>query len=180
MAQLKIENMTFEPLFTEKQLHERIDELGKQISDDYRGKDPIFVGVLNGSFLFMADLARAVDIEFEVDFIKIASYHGDLESSGEIKIIKDFSAEIKNRHILLIEDIVDSGLSIKNLSERVKKFEPASFEVVTLLWKKEATKADINLKYVGFEIPNKFVLGYGLDYKQRYRQLRDIYQLVGE
>lgn len=180
MGQIQIENMTFETLISEEELQKRIKELGKEISRDYEGKDPILVGVLNGSFLFLADLIRTIDIECEVDFIKIASYHGELNSSGEINLIKDFSADLHGKHIIIVEDIIDSGLSLTYLKERVKKVQPASFKIVTLLWKKEATKVDLDVDYVGFEIPNKFVIGYGLDYKQKYRQLREIYQLVGE
>jgi hypoxanthine phosphoribosyltransferase len=172
--------MKFETLISETELHNRIKKLGKEISRDYEGLNPIMVGVLNGSFLFMADLIREIDTQCEVDFIKIASYHGDLNSSGEIHLIKDFSADLHGKHILLVEDIIDSGLSISYLKERVKKVQPASFKIVTLLWKKEATKVDLKVDYVGFEIPNKFVIGYGLDYKQKYRQLKEIYQLVGE
>lgn len=180
METLKIENMIFKPLITEEQILRRVSELAEEINRDYQGLDPIFVGVLNGSFLFFADLLREISIECEVDFIKIASYHGELNTSGEIRLIKDFSADLKGRHIILVEDIIDSGLSISYLKERVKKVQPASFKIVTLLWKKEATIVDLQIEYVGFEIPNSFVLGYGLDYKQKYRQLRHVYQLVGE
>ncbi|RMG61305.1 MAG: hypoxanthine phosphoribosyltransferase [Calditrichaeota bacterium] len=177
---LQLEDLTFEVLLTEEQIQARIRELGEIISRDYEGKVPILVGVLNGAFLFLADLIRTLSIDCEVDFIKISSYGDARVSSGEITMIKDFSADLRGRDIIVVEDIVDSGLSVQYLKRRINSMRPASLKFVSLLIKKGAAKVELDIDYVGFEIENKFVIGYGLDYKQKKRNLKAIYQLVEE
>ncbi len=178
MDTLHIENMKFKPLFTEEDIKKRIIELGKRISEDYAGKEPIFVGVLNGSFLFIADLTRELSILHEIDFIKISSYGNEMSSSGVIKVIKDFSADLEGRDVIVVEDIVDSGLSIDFLRKKIEALKPASLSFVSLLKKIGTAKVELKIEYVGFEIEDKFVIGYGLDYKQKYRNLKQIYQLA--
>jgi len=175
---VKIDDLTFNVLISEEQIQNRIKEIADEISLDYEGKLPILVGVLNGAYLFMADLFRTLRIDSEVDFIKISSYGDARVSSGEITMIKDFSADLYDRHVIVIEDIVDSGLSIHYLTRRIKKMKPASLKFVSLLVKKGVAKVDLTIDYIGFEIENKFVIGYGLDYKQKKRNLRAIYQLA--
>lgn len=174
------ENYTFTPFITEGQIQVRIRELAKQISEDYKGKDPVFVGVLNGSFLFMADLVRQFVGDCEVDFIKVSSYGKEMHSSGSVELLKDINVKAKDRHIIIVEDIVDTGLSYSFLKSQIDMRSPASTAVVTLLHKPEALKYDVKIDYIGFVIPNKFVIGYGLDLAQRFRNLREIYALSEE
>lgn len=171
---------TFKVYLTRKELQERVAELGEQINNDYKGKRPIFVGVLNGAFIFLSDLIRYIREPCEVDFLKLSSYGDEKISSGEVTELKDIDANIKNRHVILVEDIVDTGLSIKYLFEKMEKKNPASLATVTLLHKHEATRHDIQIDYAGFEIPTLFVLGYGLDYAQEGRNLAQIYILDEE
>lgn len=165
-------------LIPEVDIQDRVRILGKKITKDYKkkAKPPIMIGVLNGSFYFMADLLRAMEIEAEMDFIKIASYERT-RSTGTIRLIKDISADITDRDIILVEDIVDTGLSINFLRRHFENSSPASVKVATLLFKKEITQVQIEPEYIGFEIPDRFVVGYGLDIEQRYRRLRDIYAM---
>ncbi len=165
----------FRTLLSRDQIDQRIREMGKQITEDYRGKQPIMIAVLNGAFLFMADLIRHVEIDLEVDFIKISSYGDAKVSSGEVRMLKDINAEIQGRHVLLVEDIVDTGLSIGFLHEKFMAMQPASLRFVSFLIKPENVKTDIPIHYIGFEIPNEFVVGYGLDYKQILRNLPAVY-----
>ncbi|WP_054684694.1 hypoxanthine phosphoribosyltransferase [Rhodothermus marinus] len=158
-------------------LQQRIAELGRQISQDYEGKRPILIGVLNGAFMFLADLMRYITIDCEVDFLKLSSYGAEKVSSGQVYELKKIDADIRGRHVLIVEDIVDTGLSMQFILERLKEYEPASVATVTLLHKAEATQVDVPLDYVGFRIPNKFVIGYGLDYGQLARNLASIYIL---
>ncbi len=168
-------------LISEQDLQDKVRQIAKQITADYKNKEkpPIIIGVLNGSFYFMADLLRAMDIEAEMDFIKISSYH-KIGSTGTIRLIKDISADISMRDIILVEDIVDSGLSINYLRRHFENSLPASVRVATLLYKKVITQVEVEPEYVGFEIPNKFVVGYGLDIEQQYRRLRDIFAMNPE
>ncbi len=165
----------FRTLISREKLNQRIAEMGQQITRDYRGQQPIMIGVLNGAFLFMADLIRHVELDLEVDFIKISSYGDEKVSSGKVMMLKDINAQIQNRHILVVEDIVDTGLSIQFLRDKFLSLSPASLRFVTLLYKKQNVKVDLDLHYVGFEIPNEFVIGYGLDYKQILRNLPAVY-----
>lgn len=152
-------------------------ELARRISAEYRGKIPVFIGVLNGSFVFFADLIREVTIECEVDFLKLSSYGDAKISSGAVRLLKDLNCQVEGRDIIIVEDIVDSGLSIEYIKRLILRHNPGSFRVVTLLLKPEAMKTNVSLEYVGFNIPKDFVIGYGLDYAQRERNLRAIYRL---
>ncbi len=158
-------------------LQQRVAELGRQISRDYEGKRPILIGVLNGAFMFLADLMRYITIDCEVDFLKLSSYGAEKVSSGQVYELKKIDADIRGRHVLIVEDIVDTGLSMQFILERLREYEPASVATVTLLHKPEATQVDVPLDYVGFRIPNKFVIGYGLDYGQLARNLSAVYIL---
>ena len=152
--------------------------IGIQLNVDYENRCPVFIGVLNGSFLFMADLLKEVDIACEVGFIRVASYHGT-ESTGQIKEAFGLPEDLKDRDVILVEDIVDTGFTLKYILEKVKAQNPASVTVCSLLFKPAALKEPIEeLKYVGFEIPNEFVVGYGLDYDGLGRNLKDIYRAV--
>jgi hypoxanthine phosphoribosyltransferase len=175
--EITVNNEKFEILIDEQTILKRVAELGEEISKDYDGRIPIFIGVLNGSIIFFADLIRNISINCEVDFLKLSSYGDAKISSGNVKLIKELNAEIKDRDIIIVEDIVDTGLSIVYMKGLLQSQNPASIKVVTLLHKPEATKYDIHLDYVGFKIPNKFVIGYGLDHTQKYRNLRSIYAL---
>ncbi|MCB0267535.1 MAG: hypoxanthine phosphoribosyltransferase [Calditrichia bacterium] len=176
--QIQVDDLVFEVLISAEELQNRIKAIAASISRDYAGKVPIMVGVLNGAALLLSDLIRYLDIDCEIDFIKISSYGNQRVSSGEITMIKDFSADLHGRDIIIVEDIVDSGLSVQYLKRRIKNMKPASLKVVSLLTKKEAFKVDLTIDYVGFEIDNRFVIGYGLDYKQVKRNVNAIYQLV--
>ena len=160
-----------EILIDEETLHGRIAELGAQISDDYRGQDLILIGVLKGAIFFMADLMRSIDIPCEVDFMAISSYGAGIDSSGVVRILKDLDVSIEGRNVLVVEDIIDSGLTLSYLLRNLEAREPASLEVCALLTKPERRENDVVCRYVGFEIPNRFVIGYGLDFAERYRNL---------
>ena len=165
----------FRVLLPREQIESRLRELGRQITEDYRGKHPIVIGVLNGGFLFMADLIRHIEIDLEIDFIKLSSYGDEKVSSGQVQVLKEINADVKDRHILLVEDIVDTGLSVKVLEKKFTAYGPASLRFVSLLRKTEKAKVDFDIDYVGFEIPDDFVVGYGLDYKQILRNLPAVY-----
>jgi hypoxanthine phosphoribosyltransferase len=165
----------FRTLISADEIEIKIQELGKEITEDYRDKNPIMIGVLNGGFLFMADLIRHVEIDLEIDFIKISSYGDATVSSGKVTMLKDINAEIAGRHILLVEDIVDTGLSVQYLKSKFLELKPASLKFVSLLRKKENAKVDYDVEYVGFDIANEFVVGYGLDHKQILRNLPAVY-----
>jgi hypoxanthine phosphoribosyltransferase len=167
----------FVPFLTEKQIQNRIKELAQQISHDYKEKIPIFIGVLNGAFIFLADLIKNITINCEVDFFKLSSYGDSKISSGNVRLLKELNCDVNGRDIILVEDIVDSGLSIKYIEEIFSKHAPQSIKVCSLLMKPDSMKYDIKIDYIGFKIPNKFVIGYGLDYAQKYRNLKLIYAL---
>ncbi|MFN1836169.1 hypoxanthine phosphoribosyltransferase [Balneola sp. MJW-20] len=168
-------NEKFRVFITKEQIDERLAQLGTQLDKKFEGKRPIFIGVLNGAFIFLADIMRHVSIDCEVDFMKLSSYGDEKVSSGQVTELKHVDANLEGRHVILVEDIVDTGLSINFLVKRVKEMNPASVSVLTLLHKKDATRHDVQLDYVGFEIPDAFVLGYGLDYAQEGRNLAQIY-----
>ena len=157
-------------LLSEEQIHRKVQEIGKQISVDYKDKNPIFVGVLKGCFIFMADLMRTVDIPCSMDFMSVSSYNG-ATSTGAVKINKDLSEDIVGRHVILVEDILDSGVTLNYLKQYLSVRKPASIRIATLLDKPARRKADIYPDYVCFEVPDAFVIGYGLDYDERYRNL---------
>jgi hypoxanthine phosphoribosyltransferase len=158
-------------LVQQDDLAHRVRALGEQISADYADKDLFLVGVLKGAFFFLSDLMRHLDLNCEVDFMAVASYGSDTDSSGVVRILKDLDASIEGRDVLIVEDIVDSGLTLQYLLRTLKAREPASLEVCALLTKPARRKADVEIRYQGFEIPNEFVIGYGLDYGERYRNL---------
>ena len=158
-------------LANEEQIQARIDELGRMITADYAGKEPLFVGVLKGCFIFMADLVRACDVKCTVDFMVVSSYGAGTVSSGAVEIVKDLSQDIAGRDIIIVEDILDSGNTLSYLTRIMKARNPASIRIVTLLDKPERRTAEVQADYVGFTIPDSFVVGYGLDYDQRYRNL---------
>jgi hypoxanthine phosphoribosyltransferase len=160
------------------QLKHRIRELGEQISRDYEDKDLLLVGVLKGAVFFLSDLMRHISIPCEVDFMAVASYGSATDSSGVVRILKDLDAAIEGRDVLIVEDIVDSGLTLKYLLRNLGARGPASLEVCALLTKPERRKVELRAAYVGFEIPNKFVIGYGLDFAERYRNLPYVAALV--
>ncbi len=167
----------FRPYLGRDVIDARIAELGAEISREYAGKKPILIGVLNGAFMFISDLMRHIDIECEVDFLKLSSYGAAKVSSGNVTELKKINADIEGRHVIFVEDIVDTGLSMQYILQGVEGNHPASVRVATLLHKHEATRVDVKLDYVGFRIPNLFVIGYGLDYGQLGRNLADIYIL---
>ena len=164
-------------LITEKELNTRIREMGEQLSKDYAGKTPVFIGVLNGAFLFLADLIKNIYVDCEIDFFKLSSYGDEKISSGEVKLIKELNCDVNDRDIIIVEDIVDTGLSIRYIEELFSKYSPSSMKVVSLLLKRESLKYNVKIDYIGFEIPSRFVIGYGMDYSQKYRNLRSIYVL---
>jgi hypoxanthine phosphoribosyltransferase len=160
-----------EILIDEPALQTRIAELGVEITEDYRGRDPLLVGVLKGAVFFMADLMRQIDIPCEVDFMAISSYGDSIDSSGVVRILKDLDVPIEDRNVLVVEDIIDSGLTLSYLLRNLEARNPASLEICTLLTKPERRVERVACRYVGFEIPNRFVIGYGLDFAERYRNL---------
>jgi hypoxanthine phosphoribosyltransferase len=159
------------PIVTQEQMRSRIRELGKQISTDYAGKDLVLVGVLKGAYAFYADLARAIRIPIRVDFIVVSSYGSKSRTSGKVKLVTDLTEPIKGKDVLLVEDIVDSGLTVQQLMKALSKKKPRSLKVCTLLSKPERRQVDVQLAYEGFKIPDHYVVGYGLDYQQKYRNL---------
>jgi hypoxanthine phosphoribosyltransferase len=161
-------------LLTEGQILNRIADVAAQIDVDYAGKTPLLVGVLNGAVMVMADLARALSIHADMDWMAVSSYGSGTTSSGVVRILKDLDADIAERDIIIVEDILDSGLTLSWLLKNLKSRRPASVEIFTLLRKPDALKVKVEPRYVGFDIPNEFVVGYGLDYAQRYRNLRCI------
>jgi hypoxanthine phosphoribosyltransferase len=165
---------------SEKKIKSRIKRLAKQLSRDYKGKVPIFIGILNGSFIFMADLIRHVTIDCEVDFLKLSSYGDAKISSGTVRLLKEVDCQVEGRDIIIVEDIVDSGLSVDFIRKLLMPQNPRSFKIISLLYKKDAQKISVSLDYIGFRIPNNFVIGYGLDYGQKMRNLRGIYRLKDE
>ena len=161
-----------EVLIDEPTLQTRIAELGEEISSDYAGKDLLLVGVLKGAVFFMADLMRSLTVPCEVDFMAISSYGAETDSSGVVRILKDLDIPLQGRDVLIVEDIIDSGLTLSYLMRNLRARDPASLEVCALLTKPGRREIEVPVKYVGFEIPNRFVVGYGLDYAERYRNLR--------
>ena len=160
-----------EILIEEEPLQARIRELGAEISQAYEGRDLLLVGVLKGAVFFMADLMRELTIPCEIDFMAISSYGAATDSSGVVRILKDLDINVSGRDVLVVEDIIDSGLTLSYLMRNLRARKPASLEVVTLLTKPERREIDVPVRYVGFEIPNRFVIGYGLDFAERYRNL---------
>ena len=176
MSTVKIKDKTFEVSLPEAQIKARIKELAQQMSRDLEGKNPLFLGVLNGAFIFAADLMREMTIPCEISFVKLASYQGTT-STGTIKEVIGINEDLSGRTVVIVEDIVESGLTIKRMMEQLGTRNPASVQVCTLFFKPDRLKEDLKLDYVAFSIPNDFILGYGLDYDQQGRGLKDIYTL---
>jgi hypoxanthine phosphoribosyltransferase len=162
-----------------EELGERIAGLGKEITADYADRPPLLVGVLKGAFMFMSDLARAIDLPVEFDFMAVSSYGSATRTSGVVRIIKDLDLDLTDRHVLIVEDIVDSGLTLAYLRKNLEARHPASLEICALLVKDGLQKSDLDIKYVGFSIPPEFVVGYGLDVAEKYRNLADIVEYTG-
>jgi hypoxanthine phosphoribosyltransferase len=158
-------------------IKKRVNQIAKELDNDYKNKAPVFLGILNGSFIFLSDLVRKLKINVQIDFLNISSYGQNKISSGNVRILHDFKCEIEGRDVIVVEDIVDSGSSIKYIKKYIERFNPGSVEFVTLLLKKRESNYKLNIKYIGFKIPDKFVVGYGLDYAEKYRNLKSIYFL---
>jgi hypoxanthine phosphoribosyltransferase len=171
LTALDPDRLIAEVLVEEDALQQRIRELGEELSRDYEGREPLLIGVLKGAVFFMADLVRQVTVPCEMDFMAVSSYGSGTDSSGVVRILKDLDANIEGRHVIIVEDIVDSGLTLSYLVRNLEARGPASLEVCALLTKPERRQTDIDCRYVGFEIPNRFAIGYGLDYGERYRSL---------
>lgn len=166
-------------LLSEEQIRARVAEMGRQISQDYHGQPVLVIGILKGAFVFCADLMRSMTVETQVDFMAVSSYGNATESSGVIRIVKDLDTPVEGRHVLLVEDIVDSGLTLKYLKEYLGHQNPASLKVAVLLDKPSRRKTEVAVDYTGFAIPDEFIVGYGIDYAEQYRHLPYI-GLIGE
>jgi hypoxanthine phosphoribosyltransferase len=166
-------------IISEKAIMERVHQIADDISNQYKSEVPILIGILNGSFIFASDLIRAMKIDCEIDFIKVSSYSGT-KSKGTVHLRKDISADITDRHVIIVEDIIDSGLTIRFIRDRLLDAQPKSVSIVTLLMKPELAEIDFDVNWVGFEIPPHYVVGYGLDYDQKFRNLRGIFRLGGK
>ncbi len=164
-------NDVLKVLLSEEEIAQKVKELGRRISDDYKGKIPLVVSVLKGSVVFVSDLIRAMDVNTEIDFMVVSSFAGGVVSSGVVRIIKDIDIPIENRDVLIVEDILDSGLTLEYITGILKDRNPASVRIATLLDKPCRRKSSVKADYVGFEIPDEFVIGYGLDYEEHYRNL---------
>jgi hypoxanthine phosphoribosyltransferase len=165
-------------LYTEAEIQAKLRELAVRIEADYVGKDILIVGILRGAVMVMADLARAFDRHLEMDWMAVSSYGSGTKSSGVVRILKDLDTDITNRHVIVVDEIIDTGLTLSWLISNLASRNPASLEICTLLRKPEALQMEVGVKYIGWDIPNEFVVGYGLDYKERYRNLRDIATLA--
>lgn len=163
-----------EVLYTSDQLAARVAEVAAQIDADYEGKNLIMVGVLNGAVMVVSDLQRAMKGHVEMDWMAVSSYGSGTQSSGVVRILKDLGTDIEGRHVIVVEDIIDTGLTLSYLMSNLASRKPASLEIMAMFRKPEASRVDVSVKYIGFDIPNRFVVGYGLDYDGRYRNLRDL------
>lgn len=179
MSIIKVKDKSFRTSITEAEIKERVKALAQQISKDMEGKNPLLLGVLNGAFIFAADLIREMTIPCEISFVKLASYQGTT-STGKIKEVFGINEDLTNRTVIIIEDIVESGLTMKQMVESLGTRNPESIHICTLFFKPSKLKEDINLDYVAFSIPDDFILGYGLDYDQQARGLKDIYTIINE
>ncbi len=169
-----MKNDTMEVLLSAEQIEEKVKELAQEISKDYKQKRPLLIGVLKGAVVFLSDLIRAIDVPVELDFMAVSSYGADTATSGIVRIQKDLDQSIKNRDVLIVEDIVDTGLTLSYLFDNLHSRQPRSVKVVTLLDKPDRRKVEFKPDYCGFEIPDRFVIGYGLDFDEKYRNLSDI------
>ncbi len=176
---MKIKDLEFRKFIAEKKILEKVKELGEQINHDYKDKSPVFLPVLNGSFMFAADLMKEVSIPCQVSFVKTASYSG-LQSTGQLRTLVGLEQSLFGQHIVLVEDIVDTGLTLEKIVEELRSLGTKSVEVISLLRKRPAREKGIEVTYVGFEIESEFVLGYGLDYDGYGRNLKDIYRQISD
>lgn len=170
-SEIKLHDAISQVLFTEDQIKNRIFELSETINDDYKNKYPIFVGVLKGVFIFMADLLRQINIECDVDFLAISNYSNDARKRGVVRLVKDLDIPIEGRHVLFIEDVIDTGLTLNYILRNLQERSPASLEVCTLFDKPTRRLIELPIRYKGFDLPDKFIIGYGLDYNERYRNI---------
>jgi len=173
---IEVKDKKFVPYLSEVQITEQISELGSRINKDFEDKSPVLLGILNGAFMFLSDLAKAIDIPVEIQFIRVASYES-FASTGKVKDLIGLNIDLEGREVIIVEDIIDTGLSMKHIINLVSEKKPANISVATLLLKPEALQEKLDVAYVGFEIPNKFVVGFGLDYDGYGRNLKEIYQL---
>ena len=171
MAKSNMNQDILKVLLSEEQIHARIQEMGDELFDRFKDRDPMFVGVLNGCFMFMADLVRATQLKSEVEFISLSSYKNATKSSGVVEITRDLQRDITGRDILVVEDILDSGLTLSYIKELLESRGPRSIRIATLLDKPSRRKVDLQADYIGFSVPDEFVIGYGLDYDEKYRNL---------
>lgn len=176
MQKVSIGNRTFEPFISNEQINERIQEIAAELNAEYEGSNPMFISILNGAFMFTADLLKKVSIPCQLSFVKLASYSG-ISSSGQVKELVGLAEDIRDRQIIILEDIVDTGLTLSSICKQLETRQPASIRVATLLQKPDCLKVPVKVDYIGFSIPDKFVLGYGLDLDGYGRNLPDIYQL---
>lgn len=174
---IQVHDLHFRPMISHEAIQQRIREIGEALRIRYHDKQPLLLGVLNGAFVFAADLIRACDFEMELSFIKLSSYKG-LRSTGQVATLIGLETEVMNRHIVIVEDIIDSGKTLHDFLPELEKFHPASIAIAVLLHKPDATEYPLEIDYIGFSIPNRFVVGYGLDYDGLGRNLPDIYELA--
>ncbi|WP_293442087.1 hypoxanthine phosphoribosyltransferase [Persephonella sp.] len=172
---MEIKGKRAEILIPEDQIKEKVKQLGQKISQDFQDKELLVVGILKGSFIFMADLVRQIEGKVYVDFMQVSSYHTEMESSGEVIFVKDITADIRNKNVLIVDDIIDTGRTLKALVEALNQRKPAQLKTCVLLDKRERREVDFDADYVGFVIPDRFVVGYGLDWAEEGRTLKDIY-----
>jgi hypoxanthine phosphoribosyltransferase len=177
MDKVKILDKSFGIFIEEKTIKNRIAELGKEISEDFKGETPVFLGILNGSFMFASDLLQNISIDCKISFLKLASYQGTT-STGNVRQLIGLNEDLKGKPVIILEDIVDTGITIEHIIKQLQAYEPSEIRVASLLLKPEAYQKEEKIDYVGFEIPNKFIIGYGLDYDGLARNLKHIYQLI--
>jgi hypoxanthine phosphoribosyltransferase len=177
MKRIKVLDKEFEISISSEKIQKRIQELAIKISNDLKDQDPVFIAILNGSFMFAADLFKKIDIDAQITFLKLASYQGT-STSGTVKQLIGLNQELKGQNVVILEDIVDTGITLDTILRQLSGYQPASIKVATLLYKPDACKANINIDYVGFSIPNEFIIGYGLDYNGYGRKYEDIYTLI--
>ena len=180
MRAAEIADQLTDVLVTEEEIQAKLEQLARQVEADYEGKDLLLVGVLKGAVMVMADFARSLKRPIEMDWMAVSSYGSGTKSSGVVRILKDLDTDISGRHVLIVEDIIDTGLTLSWLVSNLRSRKPASVEICTLLRKPDALQMSVDVKYVGWDIPNAFVVGYGLDYAERYRNLRSIGTLAPE
>ncbi|NPA54250.1 MAG: hypoxanthine phosphoribosyltransferase [Aquificae bacterium] len=175
---MEIKGRKAEILIREEEIKEKVKELGKKISEDFQGKELLVVGILKGAFIFMADLVREIEGDVKIDFMQVSSYRTQMESLGEVIFVKDLGADIRGKNVLIVDDIIDTGRTLEALVEALKQRQPAEIKTCVLLDKKERREVNFDADYVGFVIPDKFVIGYGLDWGEDGRTYKDIYAIV--